>query len=280
MRIVLATHWLSSFTGSETWTYTMAKYLSRKHNVYVKGNILGKMANRVRMLGVKVGEEWKDGDFAIVNHNTNQDCPIPMIFTSHSKFAEIEQFPNKPCIKVAPSEEHAQGRTKNIIGQPIDLERFKYVGCRARPKRVLYLSNPGYSKGLGIVKKAFHDLEVDHLDEEMFDIENKIKEADVVVSLGRGCYEALAMGKNVINGDFRNWSIAFQGAGMVTEDSFDELLKTNLSGRGNQITFTPSKLREELDKYNSSRNINMSQFEAQLIADKYVSLWTDFKRDI
>jgi hypothetical protein len=160
-----------------------------------------------------------------------------------------------------------------VIHQPIDLERFRPTrAINKTPKTILYLCNPNYAEGRSIVAEAFKGFEVIYVDRPVFEIEKLIDKADVVVSLGRGCYEALAMGRNVISGDRRSYMPDFSGGGMITEKNFENLLETNLSSRDNLIHFTPETLRKELEKYDPKRIISMERFNAETIADQYVKL--------
>jgi hypothetical protein len=268
MKINLRTGWLAGFTGSELWTYTMAKYLSRKHEVRVTTAHPGKLAELIDFCSVG---STLPSDLAIVNHRPMVVTDTPMIYTCHSVIHEVERFPDVPCIKAAPSEEIKAGRDDvHVIYQPIDFEKFMPTRRISRtPKTILYLCNPNYAEARPIVQEAFKGFELIFIDEPVFEIEKLIDRADVVVSLGRGCYEALVMGRNVISGDKRSYMADFAGGGMITEDNFEHLLKTNLSSRDNLIHFTAESLRAELEKYDPDRQIDMSRFEASLIADQY-----------
>jgi hypothetical protein len=246
----------------------MAKCLARKHDVEF-------YADHGDPSGMGM---WKEPDFSIINHRPMVKCAKgrTFIYTCHSVFHEVEQYPDGvDCIRAAPSEEIAlKHKDVTVIHQPIDMEKF----CQSRPvnrvpKTILYLCNPNYAEAHDIVKEAFKGFELLFIDKPVADIEQLIDKADVVVSLGRGCYEALAMGRNVISGDKRSYMPDFAGGGMITAENFEHLLKTNLSSRDNLIHFTPDTLRKELDKYDPDRVIDMSRFNAEKIADEYVNLW-------
>lgn len=271
MKVNLATGHLVGYTGSETWAYTMAKYLSRDHDVYVYTPRLGMMSDKIDFC--PVGDEWRDCDVAIVNHRTTLEV-IPkgtkMVYTSHSSFLPIEQFPDTDCLKVAASHEIAEGKDVMVVPQPIDFERFTPTKINKTPEKIFYMCNIGYSQGEDIVREAFPN--AIFLKEHTFDIENILKEADVVIGIGRCAYEALAMGKNVISADFRSYQDQFGGGGMVTEENFQELNWANMTGRNCYREMTPQDLRDELKKYDPNRKIDMSSFDAQLIANLYTKL--------
>jgi hypothetical protein len=274
MKVNLATGHLVGFTGSETWTYTMAKYLARKYDVHVYTPRLGMMSDKIDFC--TVSDQWRDCELAIVNHQTTLDViprGTPMIYTSHSAFLQIEQFPDRECKWVAMSEEIAANRIMYISPQPIDFERFKPTKINKTPEKILYFCNVGYAQGRKIVEEAFPDKELIFIEEHIFDIENVIKEADVVIGIGRCAYEALAMGKNVISADWRSYQNGFGGGGMITEDNFKELNKANLTGRNHYKAMDSNMLREELKKYDPERKIDMSEHDAEKVADKYIQLW-------
>jgi glycosyltransferase involved in cell wall biosynthesis len=278
MKIILATGWMCGYTGSETWTYTMAKYLSRKHDVKILTQNPGLLSDKVDFCPVIT--KYEPCDLAIVNHKPMRamiPVGVPVIYTSHSVFHDVEKYPDDTVIKAAPSFEiadiYADKYDVTVIYQPVDMERFKPSPINDKPKDILYLCNPNYARGADFVKEAFKGYNVLTIDKPVFNIEDYIKQADVVVSLGRGIYEALAMGRNVISGDWRCYMKGFEGAGMITDDNFSRLLLHNLSGRADPVKFTPDTLRAELDKYDPDRIIDMTPFNAETIADNYLTLW-------
>lgn len=274
MQINLTNQFMSGFTGSEMWTYTMAKYLSRKHKVHVVTVTPSKLASMMDFCSVG---GYMECDLALANH-IHESIPldVPMIATKHSIIPNYpSEYPDRPCIKVAPHEE-IEG-WEHIIRQCIDLERFKPTPVNQKPKNILYFGNPNYLEMADFVKEAFSGYNFFCLDRPMFEVENVIKLADIVVTTARGAYEALAMGKNVIIADKRPYKKEFSGSGMITKDNFEHLLKANLSGRNDQKEFTLESLRAEVDKYDPTRKIDMSRFDANLIANEYLSLWTNTK---
>ncbi len=281
MKIVLTNNALGSYYGTETWTYAMSKELSKYHDVEVytkhQGKMAGKMAEKVVC---PVYTEMRDADLYIVNHSTcYSDVPDdkPIIFTSHGTFG-IEEPPD--CFHVGVTEETSKGAP--VIRNGIDCERF----CQKKPvnevlTNVLYLSHPDYRKGKEIVLQACEGLNVKTIDEEVFEIEDLINWADVVVTLGRGILESLACGRNVVSADWRaDWMDSMKGAGMLTEDNFDELKTHAFSGRQNPIIFNAQNLRKEIDKFDPKRNLRhriLKEFNIKKTCQQYL---TYFKKGI
>ncbi len=74
-------------------------------------------------------------------------------------------------------------------------------------------------------------------------VEDYMREADVVVTLGRGAMEAMACGRNVIISDVYGLD------GMVTPETYPELIRNNLSGRRYAKEVNVKNFSRELDKY-------------------------------
>lgn len=59
---------------------------------------------------------------------------------------------------------------------------------------------------------------------ETWNIPREINKADIVISVGRGCYEAMACEREV-------WVLGIYGSDGIVGDNFDELIENNCSGR-------------------------------------------------
>lgn len=282
MKIILTNTSLNHFYGTETWTLAMAKELSKLHDVKVFTFRPGKMAEKVSEFAEVVTEMPQDGDFYIVNHN---DCyPLvpkdkPMVYTSHGRFG-VELFPDGDFPKVGVTEEVAHENP--IIRNGIDCERF--FSKRPLSKKletVLYLSHPHYGQAKEIVREACQGLKLITIEEERFDIETLINEADLVITLGRGILESLACERNVISADWRaGWMETLSGGGMITEENFDSLKTHSFSGRNKPIIFTAERLKEEFQKYDSERSLRhkiIDEFDITKQCQKYL---TYSKRDM
>lgn len=276
MKIIITNNALGSYYGTETWVYAMARELSREHEVGVYTKHIGKMAEKIREFA-DVYTEMRDADLYIVNHrNCFEDIPRgkPLIYTSHGR--GIIEEPPEDAFSVGVTEETAKG--KLVIRNGIDCERFKSnKPINNELKNVLYLSHPHYGRAGEMIRKACHGLNLITIKEEIFEIENLINEADLVITLGRGILESLACERNVISADWRaGWMDNFSGGGIISEDNFD-LLKTHaFSGRNKPIIFTAERLREEMRKYNPKRTLRkriLSEFNIKNQSKKYINLY-------
>ena len=88
-------------------------------------------------------------------------------------------------------------------------------------------------------------------DDVIFNVEDKINEADIVIGIGRIIYESLSCGRNGLVFDLREYQ-GNLGDGMVTPDNVDNFITDNFSGRYNNKSFSLEKLVEELKKYDST----------------------------
>jgi len=220
MKILLTNISLKNYQGTESWTYAMAKELSKEHEVTVFTKELGLMSDKIEELGVKVVQSGAgDYDFALINHNNFwKEVKCPKLFTSHSNFLPIEQPTREMGDDWIGVNEYICPR---VIRNGIDLERFKPTKINKELKNILYLSNPTYSKGKDFIREVFKDYNVITLDEQTFDINEYIDKADLVISYARGAIESLVSGKKVIYGDWRHDTNCFMGYGMITEDNYE-----------------------------------------------------------
>lgn len=283
MKILITNTGLNDYRGTETWTYAMAKELSKEHNVSVYSSAFGRIATKMSRFCELVDEIKEDYDLAIVNH---RDCwdkvpdSIFKIFTSHSKIYDIEQPPKNAKYVVGVNEYI----NKNVIRNGIDCERFKPTKINKELKDILYLSNPAYAAGKETMEEACKGYNLIMIEAETPDIENSITQADLVVSLGRGALEAMASGKNVIYGDFRaDWMNCFKGGGLITPHNYNDF-KTG-AWHKDRKEMTVDDLRYEFKKYSKSigefnRQMILKDFNIKKTAKQYIDIWTNIKKDI
>jgi glycosyltransferase involved in cell wall biosynthesis len=286
---------MNGYTGSETWVYTMATELLRMgYDVTVFTRQPGKMSAKLHcdVIVKKTDLFNQKFDLCLCNHRS---CfallpkDLFTIFTGHSYFLPIEQFPVNPSAdcSVAVTEEIAEKASKyykddiQIIRNGIDCERFKPTKVNDTLQNILYLSSPRYRNGQGeeIVKKACEGYNFKTIPAEVFEIEELIDWSDLVISLGRGLLEGMAAGKNVLSGDWRNgWMTGFKGAGMITLANFNEMKTHAFSGRNNLKTFDAQSLREEFKLYHPERGWHFRQrilreFNAEDTIQEYLDIY-------
>jgi glycosyltransferase involved in cell wall biosynthesis len=289
MNILLTNISLAKPGGSETFTYTMVKELIRRgHNVYVftfrKGLVYDKIINELKanvMLDMKY-------DLILANHTSCIDHVYgmgPIIQTCHGYIPPPEQPNPKADFHVGISQEvvdHLSNKNfkSNLIHNGIDCERFnKTKSVNENLTNVLSLvqndeTNNRLSEicnSLGINFFSFNKKS-----NFVWDVENKINEADLVISLGRGAYESFACARQVLVYDTRSYFKPF-GDGLTTSSNIQELIKNNCSGRRYKKTYTDDDIICELKAYNSSEGDKMREFALKELnisnqVDKYFEI--------
>lgn len=83
----------------------------------------------------------------------------------------------------------------------------------------------------------------------IWNIEDWIKESDIVVGIGRSAFVGMACGKSVISWDNRSLN-PNTGCGYIEPSNFFKCVETNMTGRGFPPIDTVDKLKKELLKYN------------------------------
>lgn len=292
MRILITNNHLNRLGGSETFTFTMAKELvERGYQVEVFTFNQGILSNLIREFCPVVDAPDRKGyDLMLINHNTClravQGIPGFKIFTSHGIYPALEQPEHGADAYVAISEEIQQhlrnkGQATTVIHNGIDCRKFKPVkGIHEKLETVLCMCQD--PTAMEYVQEACKQLDVKcdfvrypaHLS---FKVEEKMNEADLVVSLGRGAYEAMACARSVIVFDMRMYSPLRTADGIITQENASEILKNNFSGRRFKMEWGVDELVKELKKYDPNiatfnRNFALSTFNIEKQVDKYLLL--------
>lgn len=267
MRILLTNLNLTHYTGTESTTYALCKELrARGHMVTVWTAKVGKMADKIAGLGVCVVTAPPLGNFdvAFVNHNIFWERVQGLKFyTTHGDSKE-EAPPTDTYFSAT------EFLGANVIRQGIDLNRFKHKPINETLQNILLLSNPNYSQGKAMVKTAFPDHNVITLDEETFDIEKYIYQADLVISFFRGALESLACGRNVIYADWRNGQTTMEGYGIINKETY-ELFKTGQMRRLKR-GLSIQDLQEMVEQYDSKLSLR-KEIERDFDIKKTVNLY-------
>lgn len=288
--ILITNNHLADFAGSEMWTYTMVKEFERQgHNVEVYTREPGAISD---MLNYKPLNELRtEYDLIIINHNSClkdlKDIEGFKIFTSHGIYPKLEAVANGADAYVGISQEILDHNKKygwdlNLIYNPIDCERFQNKNkIHTKIKKVLSLCKSNEANE--IVKEACDKLEIEVLRcEQCSYVEDTMNEVDLVITLGRGAYEAMACGRPVIVFDWRHYVGKAFGDGYVNKDNRLNFLKNNFSGRYSNKIFGVDELVSELKKYdkgqsNELANFSKQTFNVKKIANDYLNLWRKSK---
>lgn len=286
MRILMTNHHLWQPGGSETWTQTVAKELSRRgHQVEILPALPGLFAEE--MPCPVVTEPTGRYDLALVNQNSGMPRAAGMadrvIMTCHGIYPELEQPVPGAHRYVAVSEEvqqHLQslGYRSDVILNPIDCDRFAPLRpLHDRLRRVLALCHG--EQAMSLVQNACVQLDAEFLairGARSYSTPELMNEVDLVVGLGRTAAEAMACGRAVLVLDSRDYSPALMD-GIVDESTVSEFAKSNFSGRTRRIEPTEETVLEALAAFSpddgaKNRAFAVKELEVSHQVDRYLAL--------
>ena len=295
MKILVSNNTFSFTGGSETYAYCLIHTI-KKHGYDVDGFTTGPcsmVADEIKKLGVQIHtSQLPTGfDVALSSHLSTTKYTLQVadkvIQTCHGIYPELEQPDNNVQYLVGISKEvqtHITnlGKESTLIHNGVDCDRFIPIKpINKKLKKVLSLAHDqGVNKLLqdacnkAGIEFEWHNKYINPI----FDIESKIQHADLIVTLGRGAYEAMACGKLVFVLDNRGYSgQGMVGDGILTPDTIDKSLENNCSGRAFKRTFNIDSVVQEFEKYDSNlveyfREYALKNFNMDIQLEKYLSL--------
>ena len=293
MKILITNHWLNKLGGSETFTYTLAGALIRKgHKVELFTQIPGMVSHRISndFNIPKINDpQTRTYDLILANHNTCVQACYPskgkIIQTCHGTTPKLEQPSSLADMHVSISEEVSEyigsmGFHSTIIRNGIDCTRFKPI--KELNKRIKVILSLTHNEELNMLLRsllAVHNIRLisfNKFKNPVWDIENYINGADMVISLGRGAYEAMACGRPVLVLDKRPYQ-AQMGDGLISMKNVDIAIRNNLSGRAfrnhdikQMVDFAISNYSQTLGEW--SRAYAVKNLNIDIQANKYLNL--------
>lgn len=291
MNILLTNILLNEFGGTESWIYTIAKELfNQGHEVTVYSPNMGSFGyNYLGFANLTREIPTENFDLILCNHLMTDIQGVKgfKVNNCHSFFIPVENFVEGADKYISISEEvkdiqSKRGFESEVIMNPIDFEKF-YECPSKQLKRVLHFSKYNNSASR-IISEVCDELglEFSTIKYPTFETQEIIKDFDLVIGIGRCLMESMAMGKNVISGDKRDWMENFIGGGMITQENYNDLKYSNFSGRNNPIIFTKERLKEEIKKFspnNNLREILKQDCDHKLIVDKYLRLCPTYTKN-
>ena len=289
--ILVANHHLDKVGGTESYTYAMAEELvKRGYHVEYFTFFRGEVSHRLEKDFSIRFMSGKKYDLILANHNTCVNYLFGkgfVIQTCHGVFPELEQPSPNADAYVAISEEvkkHLQqlGYTSRVILNGINLERYRLLQpLHTQLTCVLSLCHSAMANAA--LEKACEGvgtklIVVDKYNNPVWEVEQKINEADIVVGVGRSAYEAMACGRPVIIFDHRDYYPSC-GDGYV-KDRIGESILNNCSGRDSNRSYTALQLESELRKYDPADGAFFRKFaENRLDIRNSVTEYLDYFRD-
>lgn len=294
MKVLVTNNTIRDLGGSETYAYAVIKELHRRPDIEVTGysRALGYLSNLLRLDGVNIINKVElDYDLVLASHTST----IPAIFnvtgtkiqTCHGIYPALEQ-PHRMVDKhVSISNEvkvhlSNKGFASEIIHNGIDCERFSPIKpLNKKLKNILSLSQ---SSDLNILLQKVCDslglnlVTLNKFKNPIFNVETEINNADLVISLGRGVYESMACGRNVLILDKRPYIPKPPlGDGLITDKNIDDFILNNCSGRFTNTVFSEQNIIDEIMKYDYrlgefTREYALKNLNIITQMDKYLNL--------
>lgn len=304
MKILITNQHLVHYAGTELYVYTLAGELQKQgHEVVVFSPLLGEAADRIREAGIRVVDDLEEisGERFEVIHGHHRRPTLlafcffpftPLVYVTHGFLPRVLPFegpPEPPVVVekfVAVSEEAKANLVDNftiperdieVVANPVDVERFKpQRGIGQALRKVLLINSNKNKVQKESVEQACSrlglNLEIVGWGKRVWNVEEYINEADLVVSLGRGVLEGLACGRAVVVCGGKGCD------GMITEENIDDLLEKNFSGKRCGQPTTVESLIDEFQKYDPgmqriNRRLALERFDVRRLARKLVEIY-------
>lgn len=291
INVLVATNHLDSLGGTETYTYALIEELVKRENIKVEYFTFkkGEVSNRIENdLNVSFLSK-KKYDLILANHNKVIDelyFKGITVQTCHGIYPDLEQPSYNADFYVAVSLEvqnHLKGLgfDSKIILNGINNERFKPVK-RVNDRMTNVLSLCQSELANDILKCCCEELELNFKSLNKFrnpiwNVENLINDADIVIGLGRSVYEAMSCGRPIIVFDDRPYFDSM-GDGYVKE-FLEYSILNNCSGRYLKKRFDKELLKKELLKYKSGdsiffRDYAIANLNIKIVVDNYLEFYS------
>ena len=310
MNIILGCNHLHELGGSEQHLFSLAKeFKLLKHNVFILlGNftLKGKMYDLIKKeldIDVDVMPTNTTVDAVFLSHQSTVNRFVKEVYNRndlkfndqnlfqicHGIFSQLE-FPSfwHKLKYVAISEEVQESVLNKTNGNklvyhilnPVDTKYFYHTTSNSSIENVYSLSqNDEFNKLISEIcfDFGFNFNKNNKHTNPTYDIRENLKNADLVFSLGRGCYEAMSMCKNVIVADSRGYMSNSYMDGLVNAENFGYFVKNNCSGRYLKNKPTKQNIVDEINKY-SLKNCEVNRVviktfcDSKKIANDYLTI--------
>jgi len=296
LNILVTNVHMNMLGGSETYTYTLIRELqSRGHKVDLWTNKAGYVSDILRdEYGCIVNNVKPEYDLILISHYPMArqvlDAGIKgiKIQTCHGVVPPEERPHEYLDYYVSISEEIQLHLKQNnyeseIIYNGVDCKLFSPIHPINDTPEKLYSLSQSESLNIrlsGICESIGMEFEANNkfINPE-FNTHEKINSADVVVAIGRGCYESMACGRPVILLDHRPYSECFSD-GLLTSNIISESLKNNCSGRRFKLKPSDDDIKEWILNSNPKlgnemREYALEKFSISNQATRYIQIYNE-----
>jgi hypothetical protein len=270
--ILVANNHLEKVGGSETFIYTLIEELLKRglyveYFTFFKGEVSDRIEKDLKVKFMSL----KNYDLILANHNT---CVKYLshkgitIQTCHGIYPKEEQPEVYADAHVAISKEVSDhllnlGFKSKIILNGINCERYKSSRKINKELRTVLSLSQSVSANAKIESAcAKLNLKFKMLNKNknpIWNVEDIINKADLVIGLGRSAYEAIACGRTVIIFDERDYFESYSD-GYLTVHTIPKWVENNCSGRYSKKEFSTEDLVQELEKYSENDGKQLRQF--------------------
>ena len=303
MTILIATEYLLNYDGLTAYHLTLLKYLARMPGVQVIffcPTISRDILRRALKNNVKYVFKWdqlRDARLDVAQASSSitayeirkYSTQVPLVFVSHGGFfwTDVPPLADLNIGHVVSVSERirrqvlslgcSQDRVSTILN-PIDGEQFYSRGKSADTiRRVVMLPSGLADRGrIDVVKAACRGLRLQLTvvppGKRVPDPSRLMQGADLVIGRGRIIPEALLCYKAACVFDY------IGGDGLVTKDTYRDLVPSSFSGAVHHICFDEEGLKREIQKYRPQDAAALAEyvkvdFSAEKIAEQYYQLY-------
>lgn len=257
LNILITNYSMYRLGGTETYVYTLVKELKKRgHNVEIWTKEPGTISNLINIeFGCAINQVKQKYDLILINHNFMAKRVLELglegvkIQTCHGVYVDLEQpFPGLDGYVSISQEvqDHltTKGFKSTVIHNGIDCDLFRPRGNASKSVYSLSQNDALNQRLKRICNRIGYEFNSNNkFQNPTFDTHKEINKASVVVSLGRGAYEAMACGKPVIVLDHRPYSQCYAD-GLLTNQNLEESMKHNCSGRRYNIEPTDDEITQ------------------------------------
>lgn len=262
MNVLVGNNHLESIGGSEMYTYDIIQSLSKKEDVSVEYFTFhqGQVSEKIEK-DLQVSFRSKDKyDLVIASHYpVIQELFLlgPTIQICHGIVPGLEEPNPLADIHVSVSQEIAdslkrKGCKSEILLNGLDLQtKNDHKPIHNTVKRILSLCQS--EKANEVLKEIcqeedWHFTAFNKNINPTFHIEDMINDHDMVIGLGRSCFDAMACGRPVVIYDQREYN-GNLADGYLHPELFDSFVLHNCSGRYAKKVLDKAGLKKEILKY-------------------------------